>query len=183
MLPDKKNNSQQAAPSESEPEAAAQAPAPEGANKAVTASEMEAALARVARLAAESSASERSGAVTQGLVSSVKDMAKKADSDGDGVPDIKGIKALFYDKDGQVTKTGTFAVLGNACVLLNYMTLTLLAGAHVTLPWFSFTVPAFDSEAAMTILGFLNGTYLGNNYVKTRTQVAAATASGRVGGE
>lgn len=91
----------------------------------------------------------------------------KADSDGDGVPDVKGLKALFF-KDGRFSKTATFAVLGNVLVLLNYAFMSWLAGAHVTLSWLEFTVPVFSAGDAAAILGILNGTYLGNNYLKSK---------------
>ena len=91
----------------------------------------------------------------------------KADSDGDGVPDVKGLKALFF-KDGKFSKTATFAVIGNILVLANYALMSWLAGAHVTLSWLDFTIPAFSSGDAAAILGVLNGTYLGNNYIKNK---------------
>jgi hypothetical protein len=100
------------------------------------------------------------------MVASGLDLSK-ADSDGDGVPDVKGIKALFF-KDGKFSKTATFAVLGNILVLLNYALMSWLAGAHVTLSWIEFTIPAFSSGDAAAILGVLNGTYLGNNYLKSK---------------
>ena len=91
----------------------------------------------------------------------------KADSDGDGLPDEKGLKALFF-KDGKFSKTATFAVIGNILVLANYALMSWLAGAHVTLSWLDFTIPAFSSGDAAAILGVLNGTYLGNNYIKNK---------------
>jgi hypothetical protein len=91
----------------------------------------------------------------------------KADSDGDGLPDVKGLKALFF-KDGKFSKTATFAVIGNILVLANYALMSWLAGAHVTLSWLDFTIPAFSSGDAAAILGVLNGTYLGNNYIKNK---------------
>lgn len=91
----------------------------------------------------------------------------KADSDGDGLPDVKGLKALFF-KDGKFSKTATFAVIGNILVLANYALMSWLAGAHVTLSWLDFTIPIFSAGDAAAILGILNGTYLGNNYLKNK---------------
>ena len=91
----------------------------------------------------------------------------KADSDGDGLPDVKGLKALFF-KDGKFSKTATFAVIGNILVLANYALMSWLAGAHVTLSWLDFTIPIFSAGDAAAILGILNGTYLGNNYIKNK---------------
>lgn len=98
-------------------------------------------------------------------------LLKDADSDGDGVPDIKGIKAFFF-KDGHFSKTATFAVLGNVLVLGNYALLSWFAGAAVDLSWIKFTVPAFDVGAAAAILGLLNGTYLTNNALKNKASAS-----------
>lgn len=100
------------------------------------------------------------------MVASGLDLSK-ADSDGDGVPDVKGLKALFF-KDGKFSKTATFAVIGNVLVLVNYALMSWLAGAHITLSWLDFTVPVFSAGDAAAILGILNGTYLGNNYLKAK---------------
>ncbi len=98
-------------------------------------------------------------------------LLKDVDSDGDGIPDIKGIKAFFF-KDGHFSKTATFAVLGNVLVLGNYALLSWFAGAAVDLSWVKFTVPAFDVGAAAAILGLLNGTYLTNNALKNKASAA-----------
>jgi len=90
------------------------------------------------------------------------------DSDGDGVPDVKGLKAFFF-KDGQFSKTAAFAVLGNTLVLLTYFAQSWLVGATFDLPMIHGAVPAFNVESALAIMGILNGTYLGNNYVKSKT--------------
>lgn len=112
------------------------------------------------------SISEDEKALLDHMLASGVDLSK-ADSDGDGLPDVKGIKALFF-KDGKFSKTATFAVLGNILVLANYALMSWLAGAHVTLSWIEFTIPAFSSGDAAAILGVLNGTYLGNNYLKSK---------------
>lgn len=98
---------------------------------------------------------------------------KDVDSDGDGKPDVAGVKALFF-KDGKFSKTATFAVLGNVLVLGNYALLSWFAGAAVDLSWVKFTVPAFDVSAAAAILGLLNGSYLGNNFLKNQASKSSA---------
>lgn len=99
------------------------------------------------------------------LIASGVDISKAADSDGDGMPDVTGIKALFY-KDGHFSKTATFAVIANVIVLVNYALMSWLAGAEITTPWLKFHVPAFNAADAAAILAILNGAYLGNNYLK-----------------
>jgi hypothetical protein len=100
-------------------------------------------------------------------------LLKDADSDGDGKPDVVGVKALFF-KDGKFSKTATFAVLGNVLVLGNYALLSWFAGAAVDLSWIKFTVPAFDVSAAAAILGLLNSSYLGNNFLKNQASKSSA---------
>lgn len=107
---------------------------------------------------------EEEQALLDHLVASGVDLSK-ADSDGDGAPDIAGIKALFY-KDGHFSKTATFAVIANVIVLVNYALMSWLAGAEITTPWLKFHVPAFNAADAAAILAILNGAYLGNNYLK-----------------
>lgn len=106
------------------------------------------------------------------MLASGVDLAKAADSDGDGIPDAKGLKALFF-KDGKFSKTATFAVIGNVLVLVNYALMSWLTGAHITLSWLDFTIPAFSAGDAAAILGILNGTYLGNNYLKAKSDTAS----------
>ena len=92
---------------------------------------------------------------------------KQADSDGDGAPDVAGLKAFFF-KNGKFSKTAAFATLGNLAVLVTYFLQSWLAGANVDLHVLKFVVPAFNMENALAILGVLNGTYLGNNFLKTK---------------
>lgn len=107
------------------------------------------------------------------ILASGVDLTKAADSDGDGVPDVKGLKAFFY-KDGHFSKTATFAVLANVLVLVNYALMSWFAGAQVTTSWLSFTVPTFQAADAAAILAILNGTYLGNNMLKRQNQSTEA---------
>ena len=100
------------------------------------------------------------------LVKSGVDL-KEADSDGDGVPDVKGMKALFF-KNGKFSKTATFAVLANIIVLVNYFFMSWLAGSEIPLPWFVLKVPVFDAADAAAILAILNGTYLANHKLAER---------------
>lgn len=93
---------------------------------------------------------------------------KKADSDGDGVPDAEGLKALFY-KDGKLSKTAVFAVLCNTVVLVTYTLQAWLVGATVNLGWLTFNVPSFNVEAAAALMAILNGAYVGNNFVKAKS--------------
>lgn len=77
----------------------------------------------------------------------------------------KGVKAFFM-KDGEFSKTASFATLANMLVLVAYV-LSWFAGSEITF----FTgqqlmIPAFDEGAALSLLGILNGTYLGNNVIK-----------------
>lgn len=89
-----------------------------------------------------------------------------------GVSGVNGVKALFF-KNGQFSKTASFAVIANVIVLVNYALMSWLAGAHITLPWLDFTVPTFSATDAAAILGILNGTYLGNNFLKSKDKEAA----------
>lgn len=95
------------------------------------------------------------------------------DSDGDGVPDVKGLKAFFF-KNGEFSKTAAFAVIGNALVLVTYFAQSWLVGATFDLPLIHGSVPAFNVESALAIMGILNGTYVSNNWVKTKTPPPAA---------
>lgn len=106
------------------------------------------------------------------ILASGVDLSKEADSDGDGEPDIKGLKALFY-KNGHFSKTATFAVIANVLVLVNYALLTWLAGAEITTSWLSLTIPSFDAADAAAILAILNGAYVGNNMLKKQEAAAA----------
>lgn len=75
------------------------------------------------------------------------------------------LMALTY-RNGQFSKTAMFTSAANILVMASYV-LSWGAGATVTLDdAFSFTVPAFDTSAAISLLTIVNGTYLGNNYLK-----------------
>ena len=91
-------------------------------------------------------------------------MARKKAADAPK-PAATGPKAFFH-KNGQFSKTATFATVANVLVLTNYFCMSWLTGAEVDLSFIKFTVPAFDAASAGMILGLLNGTYLGNNMLK-----------------
>lgn len=101
-------------------------------------------------------------------------LLKDSDSDGDGVPDVKGVKAFFHS-NGRFSKTAVFAVIGNVIVLCNYLLMSWLVGAAVDLGFLKFTVPAFDETAAATILGLLNGTYLGRTLLRNQADANASS--------
>ena len=77
-------------------------------------------------------------------------------------------KSGFWYKNGQFSKTATFASLCNIIVLATYVVQSWFVGAEVDLHLFKFTVPAFNIEDAAAILAILNGTYLGNNVIKSK---------------
>jgi hypothetical protein len=99
------------------------------------------------------------------LISKIKEELKNADSDGDGVPDAKGVFGLLKklsSRDGEFSKTALFASLGNALVLVNYVLLSWLGGSAFAIGPFTGTIPAFNSTDALTIIGVLNATYVVN---------------------
>jgi hypothetical protein len=76
-------------------------------------------------------------------------------------------EGLTY-KDGKFSKTAMFASMANLAVLAAYV-LSWGAGATIAVgEAFSFTVPAFDTSAAIGLLTVINGTYIGNNALKAR---------------
>jgi len=78
-----------------------------------------------------------------------------------------GLKAFFM-KNGNFSKTATFATLGNTLVLVAYV-LSWFSGTTLVLGTVgTVTLPAFDVGAAAALLGILNGTYLGNNAIKAK---------------
>lgn len=78
-------------------------------------------------------------------------------------------KSGLWYKNGQFSKTATFASLCNIIVLATYVVQTWFVGAEIDLHVFKFSVPAFNIEDAAAILAILNGTYLGNNVIKAKT--------------
>lgn len=100
------------------------------------------------------------------------------DKKTDGLPEavkksaLTRVKEGFFYKNGQFSKTATFATLGTFLVLNAYV-LSWFAGTTLTFGSVgTVTLPEFNSGAAVALLGILNGTYLGNNLIKTRTPVA-----------
>jgi len=79
-----------------------------------------------------------------------------------------GIKAFFFH-DGRFSKTATFATLGDTLVLFAYV-LSWAAGTEIHLgDVATFKLPAFDAGAAVALLSILNGTYVANNLIKSRS--------------
>ena len=76
-------------------------------------------------------------------------------------------EGLTY-KNGKFSKTAFFTSSANFLVLMSYV-LSWGAGATFTMgEAFSFTVPSFDTSAAIGLLTVINGTYLGNNFLKNQ---------------
>jgi hypothetical protein len=93
------------------------------------------------------------------------------DSDGDGAPDVKGMKSFFF-KDGKFSKTAAFFVLGNSAVLVTYLLQSWLGGAQFDLGFLKGSIPTFDWEAAAAVSTLLSGSYIGNNLIKSKTPAA-----------
>jgi hypothetical protein len=72
----------------------------------------------------------------------------------------------WFMQDGQFTKTGASAVLGNFVVLFIYFVTSLFSGVVIHLGAQAWTIPSFDVVAAAGMLALLNGTYLGGNMIK-----------------
>lgn len=84
-----------------------------------------------------------------------------ADSDGDGTPDVTGMKALFF-KNGDFSKTSVILVLAWAAGLGLWLLQGLGSGASV----FGHVIPAFDSGAALSMLGAASSLYFAANNIK-----------------
>jgi len=79
-----------------------------------------------------------------------------------------GPKAFFM-KNGEFSKTATFATIGTSLVLVAYV-LSWFSGSTLTFGSVgTVTLPEFNSGAAVALLGILNGTYLGNNLIKSKS--------------
>ena len=83
------------------------------------------------------------------------------DSDGDGAPDVKGVKALFF-KNGDFSKTSAILVLAWSAGLGLWLLQGLAAGATV----FGHVIPAFDSNAALAMLGAASSLYFATHNIK-----------------
>lgn len=80
-------------------------------------------------------------------------------------------EGLAY-KNGKFSKTAMFASAANFLVLFAYV-LSWFAGATITVgEGFAFTVPVFDTSAAIGLLTVINGAYIGNNVIKSREHSA-----------
>lgn len=84
-----------------------------------------------------------------------------ADSDGDGRPDVKGVKALFF-KDGEFSKTSVILVGAWACGLGLWLVQGLGAGAQVL----GLSIPPFDSGGALAMLGAASSLYFATHNIK-----------------
>lgn len=78
----------------------------------------------------------------------------------DGI--VPWYKALFF-KNGQFSKTATFATIINVLVIASFV-LGWFKGTELG-PW---TIPAFDVTAGAAMLALANGSYLANNHIKTK---------------
>lgn len=95
---------------------------------------------------------------------------KTGDSDGDGQPDVKGLRALFQ-KDGEFSKTSVILVLAWSCGLSLWVVQALCAGVKVL----GHTIPAFDSGAALAMLGAASSLYFAAHNI--RANVGASPPS------
>lgn len=83
--------------------------------------------------------------------------------------DVEDYNGSFFHKDGQFSKTATFATLANLLVLTAYV---LSWGAGSSLSFgdaVNINFPEFNAGAAVALLGIINGTYIGNNLIKSRS--------------
>jgi hypothetical protein len=95
------------------------------------------------------------------IVDSGADLNALADSDGDGSADVKGLRALFH-KNGEFSKTSVILVLAWSCGLFLWVMQGLFVGVQV----FGHTIPAFDSSAALAMLGAASSLYFAANNIK-----------------
>lgn len=91
-----------------------------------------------------------------------------SEASDDGEKDsATGIKAWFF-KDGKFSKTAAFATIGNFAVLFTWFFQVWFGGVTIDTNHIHYTIPNFNDESAMIIMGFLNGAYLGNNLIKKK---------------
>lgn len=83
------------------------------------------------------------------------------DTDGDGKSDANGVGQLFM-KNGEFSKTSSILVLAWASGLGLWLLQGLGAGASV----FGHVIPAFDSGAALSILGAASSLYFATHNIK-----------------
>ncbi len=84
-----------------------------------------------------------------------------ADSDGDGRADIKGLKALFH-KDGEFSKTSVILTMSWACGIALWVVQSVFVGVEIM----GHTVPAFDSSAALAMLGAASSLYFAAHNIR-----------------
>lgn len=84
-----------------------------------------------------------------------------ADSDGDGKADVRGLRALFH-KDGVFSKTSVILVLAWSCGLALWIVQALFVGVKVL----GHTIPAFDSGAALAMLGAASSLYFAAHNIR-----------------
>lgn len=89
----------------------------------------------------------------------LNDLLSSADDDP---PTTPWWKAPFF-KDGEFSKTATFATLGNA-VTVAWFAASAFAGSELG----GLVLQKLDVALAMGVAGVLNGTYLVNNGLKAR---------------
>ena len=84
-----------------------------------------------------------------------------ADSDGDGKPDAVGLQALFH-KDGEFSNTSVIRVVSWACGTFLWVVQALFVGVEV----FGHKIPAFDSGAALAMLGAASSLYFAAHNIR-----------------
>jgi hypothetical protein len=91
-----------------------------------------------------------------------------ADSDGDGKPDVQGLRALFH-KDGEFSKTSVILVVAWSCGMFLWVVQALFVGVAV----FGHTIPAFDSGAALAMLGAASSLYFAAHNIRANVGAVA----------
>jgi len=76
-------------------------------------------------------------------------------------------KAPFF-KHGKFSKTATFATAANV-ITLGWYALSMFAGQELEVMGLSITIQKLDPALAAAVMGLANGTYLGNNALKSKT--------------
>jgi len=98
-----------------------------------------------------------------------------ADSDGDGKPDAIGLQALFH-KDGEFSKTSVILVVSWACGMFLWLVQALFVGIEV----FGHKIPAFDSGAALAMLGAASSLYFAAHNIRANVGASAAAPNTRI---
>lgn len=106
-------------------------------------------------------------------------LAAAADSDGDGKPDAAGLKALFL-KNGEFSKTSAILVMAWMAGLVMWVVQGLFHGA--TVPGLNAVIPAFDSSAALAMLGAASSLYMATHNIKINVGGSPASDAEKAGG-